>query len=330
MLIGRHRAFSRLTVILLVVCPAFFAACGNAAEQEDEAVKSDAQASSVLAEINKAIRVSRAISPDNLRTLQELRDRYPNSAIVRQAYQDALIVREDWPSLESFLLSTPAADRTREDAVLLAKVYTKTGKYADAAEVLEPLAAGNTNDLEINGLLGLSYFHLDRTAEAGAAFDKVWDRIVAEKRIDEMTMRGLVYLREKNLPKALEILTASYAIKQDHIATNNALSRVYARLGDTDKAEAFRALTVKGQDKAVAEQYRASQTVTRIVELERAWKEKDYSRVLQHARQMVPSSQPNQRAVLYQYIYEASKALGDEPGAQQARAEIQKLQQQKQ
>ena len=282
-----------------------------------------------LAEINKSIRVTRAVSPDNFRALRGLRDKYPNSTIVRRAYQDALIIREDWPSLESLLLSMPAAESTREDTVLLAKVYTKTGKYANAVEVLEPLAARDPIDFELNGLLGLSYFHLDQTAEAGAAFDRIWDRIVAERRIDEMTMRGLIYLRQENLPKALEVLTASYAIKQDHIATNNALSRVYARLGDTDKAEVFRALTVKGQDDAVAEQYRASQTVTRIVELERAWKEKDYSRVLQHARQMVPSSQPNQRAVLYQYIYEASKAMGDEAGAQHALAEIQKLQQQK-
>ena len=94
---------------------------------------------------------------------------------------------------------------------------------------------------------------------------------------------------------------------------------------NAEKAEHHRRLTVEGQDRAVRDQLRGSDNVRKVVELEQAWKAKEHSRVIQIARELIPTSPPPQQFVAYQYIYESSKALGDDAGAQRALAEAQRL-----
>ena len=232
--------------------------------------------------------------------------------------------------MENFLNEKPLAELSAEDRQTLGKVYVKSGKYENAVETLKALAEANPNDVETRSLLGLSYFYLDKNEEAGAQLDSVWDKIFAEKRVDEITTRGIIYSRQNNFPKAIETLKKAIEINPSSAAANNALSQVYARSGDAEQAEIYRAKTVEINDQAAAETFEASRRVQQIYALETAWKAKNYTEVINLAKQILPTVvEKNQKIVLYQYLFESYKASGNEQEANNALTEAQKLQQQK-
>ena len=310
---------------LLLIASAFFAgACTSESGGTEADFQKDPAAQSAVKSAAASLQATRAVPPEAFAALKAVYEKYPETASVRDVYRQALISREDWDAIEKFL-TDGGREVSRDDRVLLGQVYVKSGKYQQAADTLQPIVAQNPSDLEANRLLAYAYFHLDRVSEASAALDRVWQQIVGAKRHDEMTLRGLIYLREDNFPKAIEVLNAAHEIAPDHVAANNALSRAYARTGNSEKAEYHRRLTVEGQDRAVREQLRGSDNVRKVVELEQAWKAKEHSRVIQIARELIPTSPPQQQFVAYQYIYESSKALGDEAGAKRAMAEAQRL-----
>ncbi len=310
--------------LLLIASALFAGACTSAGVSSEGDFQKDAAAQSAVKTAAASLQSTRSITPEAFKALRDAFEKYPNASPIRDVYRQALISREDWDAIEKFL-TDGGRELSQDDRVLLGQVYVKSGKYQQAADTLQPIVTQDPNDLEANRLLAYAYFHLDRIGEASAALDRVWQQIVDAKRHDEMTLRGLIYLREDNFPKAIEVLNAAHEIAPDHIAANNALSRAYARMDNTEKAEYHRRLTVEGQDRAVRDRLRGSDNVRKVVELEQAWKAKEHSRVIQLAREILPSSPPAQQFVAYQYIYESSKALGDEAGAQRALAEAQRL-----
>ncbi|MGI9054843.1 MAG: tetratricopeptide repeat protein [Pyrinomonadaceae bacterium] len=324
------RYFTKAGHCILLFCLAFLCACQSAAEKESAALKQDAPVLSQLAQINNAINTTRSISPENFAALKTIREKYPNALEVRQTYKNALVIREDWQALEKFLTEKPLAELSAEDRQTLGKVYVKSGKYEQAIETLKALAEANPNDVETRSLLGLSFFYLDKNEEAGAQLDSVWDKIIAEKRIDEITTRGIIYSRQNNFPKAIETLKKAVEINPSSAAANNALAQVYARSGDAEQAEIYRAKTVEINDNAAALTFEASRRVQQIYELETAWKAKNYQEVINLANRILPTAvEKNQKIVLYQYLFESNKALGNQAEANNALTEAQKLQQQK-
>jgi len=310
--------------LVLVTGAVFFGACTAGGGNSEAEFEQDPAAQTAVNSAAASLRSSRAIPPETFTALKAAYDKYPDAPALRDVYKQALISREDWDAIENFL-TAGGRELSTEDRVLLGQVYVKSGKYQKAAETLQPIVARNPNDLEANRLLAFAYFHLDRAGEASAALDRVWQQIIEAKRHDEVTLRGLIYLREDNFPKAIEALNTAHEIAPDHVAANNALSRAYARIGNSEKAEYHRRLTVEGQERSVREHNSGSENVRRVVELEQAWKAKEHRRVIQLARELIPGSPPPQQFVAYQYIYESSKALGDEAGAQRALAEAQRL-----
>ncbi len=289
-------------------------------------VTKDAQAASQISQISTSIRNRKAISTEEFAALKQLHDRFPRSDLVRRTYFEALIVRGDVGSLEKVLTERSIAALSQKAKLDLAKIFKSNGKYAECIDILLPLAEKDPENSEIVGLLGVSYFHLDEPEKAAPFFDRVWPRLVADKRFEEITIRGLIHFRNNDLTRALEVLKLSREINPDQVAVNNALSRIYARLGDKEKADSFRRITVAAQDSAVSELNRASRNVENIIELENEWKNKNFSRVIELSRLLLPGSSPDQRTILYQYILEAGRANGDTAAAKEAMNELQNLQ----
>jgi tetratricopeptide (TPR) repeat protein len=143
--------------------------------------------------------------------------------------QGALILREDWATLEGFFAALHGDKLTPDDRRTLGKAYVRTGKYEKAIDTLKPLAQTEPGNTETRALLAASYLYLDRPDEAAAEIDGVWEKVVSERRSDVMTTRGLIYSRQNDLPKAIETLNAALEIDPANGAALNALGQAYAR-----------------------------------------------------------------------------------------------------
>lgn len=324
---SQPRVFKARVFYVLFLCAAFLAACQSAAEKDSAALKQDAQALSQLAQIDKSVNQTTSITAETFAALKTIREKYPNAPEVRRTYKTALIIRKDWTSLEDFLLQT-ADQLSAEDRQDLGKVYFKNGKYEKAIETLKPLAEADPNDVEARSLLGHSYFYLNKHAEAGAELDSVWDKIVAGKRVADITARGIIYSQQNNFPKATEILKLAFEIDPTNPASSIALSQAYARQGNLEEAEFYRQKGVEMYDKNTAATFEMSRRVQKIYEIEAAWNSKNYAQVIDLVtKTLAMGVDKNQKSILYRYLFESHKALGNQAEANSILAEAQKLQQ---
>lgn len=281
--------------------------------------------------VNKASQVFKSGKKPSNKEFEEIRSiykKYPNSESARQTYKSALILRDDWGALEDVLTKEDSSKLSNEDKKTLAKVYVKLGKFQRALGVINPLAEENPNDTELKGLAGLSYFNTGEMDEAGKQFDSVWDELIKNKSYQEISVRGIIYFRQNDLPKAIETLETALEINPRHVSTNNTLSRIYAKKGDVDKAEKYREKTTKAQEIIKNETFAKSKQVDKIYELEGAWKKKSYQEVISLSKEMLTSTtDKKQKSVLYQYLYKSYQALGMQTEAQNVLKQAQQLNQ---
>jgi tetratricopeptide (TPR) repeat protein len=319
-----YKIFRKIVLCVSLLGAFFPLACQNSAEKDSAALKNDKQTFAQLSQIGNIINTTRSVSAENFTALKAIREKYPNAPEVRQVYQSALIIREDWETLEIFLKEKPSAEMNVDERKELAKVLLNLGKYADVIETLKPLAETNPHNTEIRGLLGSAYFFLNQLDEAAMQLDGVWDKIIAEKKIDEMTMRGLIYLRQNNPAKAIETLQKAIAINPSNIPANNALSQAFARQGNVEQAEIYRQKTAELQDKMQSNELEGRQKVQDIYAIETAWNDKKYQEVIKLAEEMLKKvSDNNQKAVLYEYLYKSHQALGNQAEAKKIMTEAQ-------
>jgi len=325
-----HHCYFRTTRLVAICLFAVLTACTSPAERDSAALKNDGGAMSQLTQISSAIASTRNISIESFAALKAIRAKYPNAPEVRLAYKNALVIRNDWAALEAFFGETSLAELDEDDRRTFGKVCVRSGKYAQAAEILKPIADKASADVESKTLLGTAYLYLDRLSEAAAEMDAVWNKVIADKRVDDITTRGLIYFRQNDLVKAKETLQKALEIDPANSQASNALSQVYMRQGDLGEAEKYRSRTDEMKAKAEAEELRSRERVQFIYELETAWKAKNYSVVINLARQMLPTAtDKNQKLVLYKYLTDSHKALGEQGEADRYIVEAQKLQQEK-
>ncbi len=306
--------------LILIAC-LLFAACG----ENKSSIAEDTQASAEVSRINQVLATGQILAPNDFESLKKIYEKYPKDAQVRNLYQSALIKRDDWVSLEKFFEEIPENERSREDQINLARVYLKLGKHQNLVDFAKPLGDKDQTDVEFNSLLGFGYFYLGQTDEAAKYLDNVWEKILSDKRADEITTRGLIYFRQNNFPRAIETLEKSLAINPQNPTATNALSRVYAAQNNTEKAEEFRNKTVELHQKSEENSAKGMQNVKMIYDLQTAWNEKKYAEVIALANRILPDSDDKNKLALYQYIAESYKALGKPEEAGAALKELEKL-----
>ncbi len=315
---------------VLLFCQTLFISCQNAAQHEASLYSQDANAKSEIMRLNQLLTTGQSVTAADFESIKQIRVKYPNTAEVRVVYQSALINRSDWESVAELIEAIPASQRTRDDNLNLAKTYLKLARYQEEIALVKPLAEKDKKDFEFNSLLAFGHFFLGQDDEAARLLDSFWETIIQNRRLDEINTRGMIYFRQKNYAKATEIFEKSLEINTNNTTAYNYLSRIYAAQGNEEKAEFYRAKTVELNDKSAADSLEASRRVQQIYALETAWKAKNYSEVINLAKQILPTAvEKDQKIVLYQYLFESYKALGNEKEANDALTEAQKLQQQK-
>lgn len=287
----------------------------------------DSAASSELARIEKVLGSGQPFLPKDFESLKSILGKYPSAERVIESYKSALIKREDWAALADFLIAQPPGKLSRTDRANLARAALRLGRYDDVITTAKPLVDEDPNDVDTAVILGAGYFNIGRLDESARMFDRHWSAIVGQKRISEITLRGLIHHRQGNDEKAIEILSKSVELSPDNITALNALSRIYNARGDLSRAEEFRRRNEAAQAKQAAEAARASRQVQMLYELQDKWEQQKYTDVIMIARRAIESATESNKAVLYQYIAESYSKLGKPEDARAALMEIERLKQ---
>lgn len=309
---------SPLPLIFTVIFLLFFLACQNSNQKGARLLTSDKSAIAEIKRINANLAAGQNVSQADIDSLNSLREKYPEALEVRQTLQAALIKREDWATVEKIIVETPEKDKTNADRLNLAKIYLKLGEYEKAAELLKTLTGDKTIEVEAKSLLGQAQFYLGQTNEAAQTIDSVWNELVAGKKTDEMTLRGMIYFRQGKLDEGIETLKKVLEIEPENISANNALSRIFAAKGDTANAEIYLNKAQAAHEKIAALEKKKSRLVPLYYQLEDAYKAKKYDEVINIARQILPDADEKNQAALYQYLANAYQAQGNQAEAENA------------
>lgn len=313
----------------ILLCFGLFAACKNDAGGDSARLRADAAAFENLRRIKSSMDATGTLPNEDFEILRTINARYPQANETKQTYRQALMLRGNWTEIERDLSAIPFEQLTADERLALAQSFGKLGKYREMAAVLEPLAEAEPGSVATSGMLAFAYFHLDQPEKAAEHLDSVWEGIVSGKKVDEIILRGLIYLRQKNIPRAIEILKQAVELNPQSSAAHNALSRAYSQAGNEELSKMHIAKAREQYEISAASTFAATRRVDQIYQLEAAWKNKNYPEVIALANEMLRDADGPQKSVLYQYIFESQKALGNEAEANKALEAARSLQQQK-
>ncbi len=298
---------------------------GISCQTDEASLQNDALASQTINKSSKVLSSGQKLSQDDFQKLKAVYEKHPTSKTTRDTYRSALIKKEDWATLEKFFKQIPASELSDQDKSNLGKAYIKLGRYKDAIQSLKPLA--KKDNFEVKTLLANAYFHLGDYAESKNLLDENWEQIVKEKKVFEITLRGMIYFYQGDSEKAIEILNKSIEIQPDNISAANGLSRVYAAKGDTEKAEEYLAKVQKGFDRMTAEETRKTTLVRKLIQLQEAYKAKRFQEVINLVKEVLPEAKAGNKPALMQYLFNSYKALGKTKEAQEILEQAKKMQQ---
>lgn len=310
------------TVYVVLLCIVFFVAC----KSDETRFGDDAVAVAKVRELNTKMNAGKQLSEAELNDLKVEFEKYPEAETVLKAYESALLLRKDWGALTDFykMLSGPAFTDDRKKN--LAKAYLKLGRYKDASET----AAGFDlkTDEEMGLVAAMSLYHLGKYDESKKIFDDNWARIVSQKKVDEMTLRGMIYFYQGDNKKALEILEGVTAIDPLNVMANNGLSRVYGAEGNSESAKAAQAKVQESFDKLTEQEQIKTHEVEKANRLQEAYNAKRYEEVIELSRELIPNADPRNKLIMYQYLYNSYLSLGKEKEAREVMQEAKKFQSQ--
>lgn len=316
----------KIRVGLFLIIVAFLAACETKTTNDEAAYKTDAAASQTVNQANIFLQNRQRLPPETFSKLKKLYEQYPRSKTVADAYRAALVAKEDWATLIDVIQRTPADKLTTEDKLDRIKASIKLGRYNYAADELKALPA-TENGLEVDILSANANFYLGNYDASKALLDKNWAQVVSAKRVDEITMRALVYFYQGDSDKAVELLNNAIEYNPDYFPAFNALSRVYAAKGDVAKADAYLKDVQKIFDKVTADERRKVQLVDKSNKLQEAYQDQRFQEVVDLANEILVQANGKEKAVLYQYQYQSYQALGKQKEAQEVLAKARQLQQ---
>ena len=312
-----------LKLLLVLTCVVLCISC----QSDETALQNDATAKLTVNKTSQMLTSGQKIKAEQIEAIKAVYEKYPNSKTALQTYKSALIIREDWASLEKLLTKIPFSEMSDDDKVNLGKTYMRLGRYKDAIEILKTFEKGNS--LENKVLLATAYFRLGKYNEAKPIFDANWEQILTEKKAPEVSMRGMIYFYEKENEKAIDTLKKALEIDPNNISAANGLSRVYSAQGETEKAEEYLAKVQESFDKMTAEETRKTNIVGKLYKLQEAYKAKRFQEVINLSKELLPQVDARNKGTIMQYLFNSYQALGMTKEAQEVLAKAKQMQQTK-
>jgi predicted Zn-dependent protease len=315
----RFSAERKLLIATFVVATAAALSCLDRRTRDTVRLESDKAAMTELDRLNSLLAQGRPVTRIDLDSLNQIRERYPDSPVVRKILQGALIKRGDWAAAEQMFLEMPDHERTNADRLNLAKIFFKQGKFVDAIELLKKVSPDQNERVEVVSLLGQSQLYSGALDEAANTLEAVRAGLVAQARADDLTTLGTIYFRKG------EALRQAVAASPDNIAANNLLTRIYAVNGDAVNASLHQARVKAINERVAADEKKRSRFVPLYYQLEDAYAARDFEKVIAIVKRIQPEADYTTRQTLYQYLVVAYEAQGKQTEAQNARNEAAKL-----
>jgi tetratricopeptide (TPR) repeat protein len=262
-----HCWLTSIPALLLLI----LAGCANQPGSGKESFEQDTAAVGNLRRIQSGVRTEQPPTQADVNLLEDLHKKYPAAAEVTQTLRLALQVSGNWEAVARLLEEKPESERSRTDQLYLAEVYFKLGRYQEVRKIVDPIVESGPTDVDLNSLAGQASYNQGQYEHAALLFDRVWDGIVARKKFDAMTMRGMIHFYLGDKARAVAVLRQTTELNPDYYPAYNALSRITFANGDRATAEAYLEKVKAIQARLTADKANKFRYVSRAHDLESAW-----------------------------------------------------------
>lgn len=180
-----------------------------------------------------ALEAQERCAPNAIAELQDVQRAHPEAAAPYAALRATLEACQRWEPLAALLASRPAATRTQQDAVDLARlniIYLQ--RFAEGEALIRPLVEANPDNVDYVALLTSALFYQRRVAEAAPHVDRLWEAVVANRLADIMAMRALAFHEAGQSERALRILEQARDFQPANVFVQTSLGQVATALGD--------------------------------------------------------------------------------------------------
>lgn len=263
-------------------------------------------------------------SPACVGTLEALRQAYPQDEAVWTTLRGVYLERKDWAGVLR-LEEGRTASRSPAEARDLAAVQINTGRFTDAAAVLEPMVAAQPRNAELARLLGHALFSLGDYDRAAPLLDTAMAGLPPGEAAEAATSRGLIHFYRGKPREAEEVLRKATTLAPDHLPAYNALGRLLASRGAERESQAMfkRAREIQAAATALEQRRLLLGSLSGMVNP--AFAQGRYPEAESLLLRMIEEADPRQKPQLFRFLAQVRKAAGRGAEAEAALREAERL-----
>ncbi len=296
------------SVLGLVVC-----ACDSGSQEvmtPRASFEKDAESVRFVRSIREGLNQQRRPPSEEIQKLKVIANKYPDEPFIEELLISLLPALKDWDGLAVYYEHKSALDT--EDRSMLARVYIKLADYGRARDVIESVVQEQPMNVEANSLLGRALYFFGEYDRASECYDRVWDSIVSERRVGDITYRAMIHFDEGQAERAVEMLKAGLEDSPDTAVMHNALSRVLAAQGKLDEAEVHSARVHELQKELSRVETSQMLQAARTFSLNRALQAGDMPKCQRLIFEYLPDSDPAFQEDLYRFLESLYRVNGRE------------------
>ena len=271
-----------------------------------------------LAQVTQEMAALGVCTPGCLDTLRALRQAFPHDGEVHAALKQVYLQRQDWEGLLQLEEGRAAASRPAAEQVELASIQINAGRYAEAAALLDPLAAARPADAELARLAGQAHFHLGDYEKAAPLLDRAAAGLTGEDGAEAATFRGLVHFYRGESAQAEAALGRALRLDPSCLPAHNALGRVLAARGAEKEAKETLARARRLQESVSAQERREMKLAAQSQMASEAFRQGRYDESERLIVEMLEGADAAVQIQLYRYLARVRQAAGRGAEAQAA------------
>ena len=258
--------------------------------------------------LRENVNVGQRPAAEDVERLKQLALQYPGEPFIEEVHLSLLPVLEDWEGLVIYLRAKGELDANERS--LLSRACIRLADYAGARDAILPAAQAAPQSIEANALLGRACYFLGQFAQAKAAYDRVWEGMLAEGRVTDIAYRAMIDFEAGESERALGILAGALKAAPESAPVLNSLARVHASQGNMELAETYSAKVARLQDAFAKKSSDKVKRAARIFALNKALSAKDYQECERMVFDFLPESNQSFREELYRFLERLYKSAG--------------------